>query len=1017
MTLLQRSAVVVCLVFGSVWTVPSRADDGAIETIRAQMAEGDYAASASAAATLADQLEGLACAEVLDLFVEASWRSGKAREAATREGALRALKIKREQLGDADPSTATTLHHLGVVDFFRGAHEEARVAWEESLAIRREALGPDHADVGESMNALANLTNTLGDFDAARRYYEGALTIREKTLGPDHPRVAQTLNNLAVMLTWIGDYAAALPLAERSLRIKEQALGAEHPQVGSSLNSLADIYDRTGENQRALELFERAATVWEKALGPEHPNVAAALNNVAEQHRRAGRFDEAAPLYERIMTIWETAHGSEHDRVALAAANHALLLAAQGDLSSAEALDRRALDIREATYGAEHFEVAESLTQLSEVLTGMRRYEEAIPLAQRAVDVFRRSIGEDYPRVADSQLQLALLRALGGDRDAAYDLALDAESIGRDHLRLTGRALSEQHALRYAAQRQSGLDLALSLSAQASSTLDASTLLDAVVRSRAIVLDEMAARNRSINVQASPEVAELAAGLADARRRLANLVVRGPGDLEPEVYRDLVGQIREEKERIERALGGASAEFARQQRRARYGLEDVRGVMPRGTALVAYVVYERTRIAAAAPGEKAAPPGAPERSYGALILGVDGATHFVPLGDATSIEAAVASWKAEAARGTQNIRRTAEQAEAAYRTVGMGLRERLWDPLRPHLGGAERVFVVPDGSVNLVSFAALPAADGGYLVEHGPTLHYLSAERDVAAVRDAAAPLGQGLLVLGAPDYDIGTATTATASATRSGTCGDFDSLRFDPLPAAEREAGEIVKLWERSAAGRESMGDARLLQGPAATETAFKNDVGGHRLIHLATHGFFLGGDCASGSTGSRGLTVATPAEPKAPERPDVNVSPLLLSGLALAGANERQSRSVDEEDGVLTAEEIAGLDLSGVEWAVLSACDTGVGEIQAGEGVFGLRRAMQVSGVRTLIMSLWPVDDEATRAWMQGLYSARLIDGADTATAVRAAGNSVLEARRDAGESTHPFYWAAFVAAGDWR
>jgi CHAT domain-containing protein len=145
--------------------------------------------------------------------------------------------------------------------------------------------------------------------------------------------------------------------------------------------------------------------------------------------------------------------------------------------------------------------------------------------------------------------------------------------------------------------------------------------------------------------------------------------------------------------------------------------------------------------------------------------------------------------------------------------------------------------------------------------------------------------------------------------------------------------------------------------------------------------------------------------------------LSPLLLSGLAFAGANERATATEGMDDGVLTAEEVAALDLGGVEWAVLSACDTGVGEIRAGEGVFGLRRAMQVAGVHTLIMSLWPVDDEATREWMKALYRGRLTGGLDSAAAVRAAGMHVLKQRRAAGESAHPYYWAAFVAAGDWR
>jgi CHAT domain-containing protein len=143
----------------------------------------------------------------------------------------------------------------------------------------------------------------------------------------------------------------------------------------------------------------------------------------------------------------------------------------------------------------------------------------------------------------------------------------------------------------------------------------------------------------------------------------------------------------------------------------------------------------------------------------------------------------------------------------------------------------------------------------------------------------------------------------------------------------------------------------------------------------------------------------------------------PLRLAGLALSGANHRSAAGVDREDGILTAEEIAALDLTGAEWVVLSACETGRGEVQAGEGILGLRRAFQVAGAGTLIMSLWPVGDEEAREWMKALYEARLGRGLDTAEAVRAAYLSVLRRRREAGLDTHPFHWAPFVPSGAWR
>jgi CHAT domain-containing protein len=135
------------------------------------------------------------------------------------------------------------------------------------------------------------------------------------------------------------------------------------------------------------------------------------------------------------------------------------------------------------------------------------------------------------------------------------------------------------------------------------------------------------------------------------------------------------------------------------------------------------------------------------------------------------------------------------------------------------------------------------------------------------------------------------------------------------------------------------------------------------------------------------------------------------------LSGANRRRTAAPDEEDGILTAEEIAALDLRGLDWAVLSGCDTGVGEVRAGEGVFGLRRAFQIAGARTVIMSLWPVEDEDTRRWMTSVYDHRFARGAGTAEAVRTASLDQLRRRRQAGLSTHPFYWAGFIAAGDWR
>jgi CHAT domain-containing protein len=374
----------------------------------------------------------------------------------------------------------------------------------------------------------------------------------------------------------------------------------------------------------------------------------------------------------------------------------------------------------------------------------------------------------------------------------------------------------------------------------------------------------------------------------------------------------------------------------------------------------------------------------------------------------------------------------------SYRTAGAALRRRVWDPLGEHLKGAATAFVVPDGTLNVVSLAALPVGQMKYLLDEGPVIHYLTAERDLVASPSPSA-VTQGLLAVGGAAFNDATLfartskpapaplaatsstnTVASLRAVSSDTlrtgCGALQSMQFTPLAGTSREVRDVAALWTDSSAD--------VLEGHAATEQAFKQKAPGRRVIHLATHGFFLGNDCVQvGTTRSVGGLVTAQAKPAS--RPGqtkrsnaaLTANPLLMSGLALAGANRRAAAGPDEDDGILTSEEVTALNLEGVEWAVLSACDTGLGEVKAGEGVFGLRRAFQVAGVRTVIMSLWPVDDQATRIWMRALYQGRLQKRLSTADAMHQASLSVLQNRRANHQSTHPFYWAAFVAAGDWR
>lgn len=213
----------------------------------------------------------------------------------------------------------------------------------------------------------------------------------------------------------------------------------------------------------------------------------------------------------------------------------------------------------------------------------------------------------------------------------------------------------------------------------------------------------------------------------------------------------------------------------------------------------------------------------------------------------------------------------------------------------------------------------------------------------------------------------------------------------FAPLPGAAVETSNLATRWGAR------RGSLSVLDGSAATELAVSAKMEGKAVVHIATHGFFATGDCRSALDNG------------------VGYDPMLLSGLALAGANHAPEPS-STEDGILTASEVATLDLSSTGLVVLSACDTGLGEIRQGQGVLGLRRAFAIAGARTLVMSLWAVPDDETAHLMDAFYARHLKRrGVPAAVALRDAQLEVLGEQRDSGVES-PYAWAAFIMAGDW-
>ncbi|HEV8397243.1 MAG TPA: CHAT domain-containing protein [Vicinamibacterales bacterium] len=952
----------------------------------------------------------------------------------------------RRRLQPNHPDLVGTIELRGDLMMLDGDVAAGVASWQEALALAERTLGGDHPIVSALERRIVVGEDARGNRVEARRRLDRALALAERTRAPCDPELISVIDYAAGALTFDGEYVEARKRYEKILRLSEDCFGLESSITATVVFNLGSLDNQMGDIADAELLLERAIKAW-SARGTFDPFVAKGLDALAEVFESSGRVTRARELLERALEIRQRVR-ADHPDVGWTLTNLARVVASQGDLPRALRHLARATEIlKRSGTSIEPDHLARTVTQRGEIQARLGHFALARTDFAEALALRERLFGSEHPLSVESRLKTADADFALGRVDQALSAVRQAHHDALDHIRFTVRYLPERRALAYASRLASGVSLELSL-ALAKSTVQPSAFLDTVIQSRSLVLDEIGARAHVVSDQQA-ELLPAQARWSSTRQRYANLMLRSmdgtttAGDVGAQL-----SAARREQEDAEQALAERSAAFRAQRASASVGVAEVRASLPSGSALVSFVRYDRTLASEAAIRGGGAPRRTRvEPSYLAFVLkSGEAEPAIVPLGAAARIDRLVEGWRRQIVEDVSAPGR--HDSSRSLTARGRELRALIWDPVAAHLGAARRAFVVPDGALNLVSLDALPGTGDEYLVERPLVIHYVSAERDLTRMfRPPSA--AAGLLAIGGPAFfdtspfaafrtggdrrprpvladTIAAAAQQEQVVRRSlAPCALSRSVAFDALPGSRVEAERIGRLWDQAGARSFPAADvARVLIGPDATERAVKQGGPGRRILHLATHGFFLGDDCETSAAGTRAVGGLSP-RPDAPAptgdepRPQFQTpeNPLLLSGLAFAGANWRASATLDEDDGILTAEEVAALNLEGVEWAVLSACNTGLGTVAPGEGIFGLRRAFQAAGVRTVIMSLWAVDDSASLEWMEALYHARLIDRLDTADSVRAANVAVIRERRASGRSTHPFYWAAFVAAGDWR
>jgi len=827
-----------------------------------------------------------------------------------------------------------------------------------------------------------------GKYDEAIPLFERVIETRKRILGPDAPDLAAALHDLAVLYLYKGDYPRVEPLSNRALAIQEKALGRNHPQVATTLNLLTVLYFNNGDYEKAEPLASRALTIKEKALGPEHSTLAYYFRNLARIYDGKGDYDKAKPLYMRALAIREKTLGREHQLVAQALNDLANLYYNKGDYTNAESLHRRALTIREKWLGPKHRYVAESLGNLANIYRDRKDYARAEPLYLRALAIQEKELGPPSPRIARALTNLAMFYAAKGDTREAIAAQSRANAVTEYNLSLNLDTGSERQKLALLSLLTRQTDFTLSLHSQAAP--DDPKALDlaftTLLRRKSRGLDAMIDTIATLRRHATPEDQALLDQLTDARSQLAEFALKGLLPTIPETSSARLKQFEEKVEKLEAELSRRSAEFRAQAQPVT--LAAVQAALPADTTLVEFAVYTPW-------GPRTEKSGAPR--YLAYALSAQGQLRWVDLGATAPIDRAANAW-----------RRALRNRKIDDKRLGRVVDEKVMRPVRSllgeRLGGTRRVLIAPDGLLNLIPFAAMVDEQNQYLVERF-AISYLTSGRDLLRLQTSE-PSKSAPLVVANPAF--GKVSPLAGRMDHSGMWLDanqararIDSARvfFRPLPGAEYEALAIKTV----------LPEASVLLREQATEAALKQ-VRGPRILHIATHGFFLG------DQGSPPRVTQSPVDDNWQSDFDLQLgmwaahikNPLLRSGLALAGANQGKS---GDNDGVLTALEAAFLDLSGTKLVALSGCDTGVGEVRKGEGVQGLRRALALAGSESQVISLWPVSDIGAKEFMTDYYLA-LRQGEGRSEGLRQVQLRMLRSKY----RRHPFYWAAFIQSGEW-
>ena len=857
-----------------------------------------------------------------------------------------ALSINRIAFGESHPNFATSLMHIAMLYSRKGQFAKALSLYKEALIIYRKALGETHLDVAKCLNNIASIYLKLGQYERSEAILEKVLSIYEKEFGVDHPNFPALLNNLAVLNSDIGKFEKALLLHEKAMILKRKLMSEEHPEFAISLNNLALLYSNMGQYEKAFPLYEQALKIYLKVFGEEHPEVARVMDNFAGLYSSVGQHEKAIQLSEKSLKIRERLFGVEHPDVATSLNNLSMFYLYKNQYEKAQQLNERALIISTNLLSINHPYTAMNLSNLAVLNAIQGQYDKSIIMHEKALKIKSGVMGEDHPNVALNLNNIGICYLKMGQYEKAFPLNKKALEISNKHLKNILPSLSDMDKIALVKQIDYTYELYDGLlifneplkNSFIFSLNNSLFLYNLSLRSNETMRKGILASNDSLLIQDFENWLGLKRQFANSQSLSLDELKNNGIDLKA---------MEDSIEIKERSLSQRSQAFQTEQQKLELNYETLKANLKAEEATVMFHSFNYYN----------GKDWSDSTLYTAYIIRKDQKQpEMVYLFEQAALDSLM---PAPDTRSMMNN---------LYQTGDSALYNLIWKPLEPYLNGIKTAYVAPSGLLHKIAFAAVPLPDGSRLSDRYQLRQVLSGH-DVVFKEDPAVfnnASNTSVALLGGINYEYLPEAKDTVYFSPLSLLPESNDrgTAFGYLPGTESEVSSIEQLLKNDKV------NVTLLKGNNATEEQFKTLQGDKapKVLHIATHGFFaldpkrdLNKENSMRLMGKENLYTAAD-------------NPLYRSGLLLAGGNSSWTKKTilpADQDGVLTAYEVANMDLSNTQLVVLSACETALGDVKGREGVFGLQRGFRLAGVKFMLMSLWRIPDKETAEYMTKFYS----------------------------------------------